>query len=82
MKNTQLRYILLFLLLFAFVSAAFPQKRAASREIATVFQPSESPIVSFRIQFLTGSIDDPKGKEGLITDRRDACRRRKQSAFV
>ena len=67
MKNTQLRYILLFLLLFAFVSAAFPQKRAASREIATVFQPSESPIVSFRIQFLTGSIDDPKGKEGLAS---------------
>ncbi len=30
-----------------------------------VFQPSQSPIVSFRIQFLTGSIDDPKGKEGL-----------------
>ena len=30
-----------------------------------VFQPGKSPIVSFRIQFLTGAIDDPQGKEGL-----------------
>ena len=33
--------------------------------IATVFQPGKSPLISFRIQFLTGSIADPKGKEGL-----------------
>ncbi len=33
--------------------------------LATVFKPSKSPLVSFRIQFLTGSIDDPKGKEGV-----------------
>ncbi|MCA1623427.1 MAG: insulinase family protein [Acidobacteria bacterium] len=36
-------------------------------KVSTVFQPSKSPIVSFRIQFLTGSVDDPKGKEGLAS---------------
>jgi zinc protease len=35
--------------------------------IANVFQPSKSPLVSFRIQFLTGSIDDPAGKEGVAS---------------
>lgn len=38
-----------------------------SSKIDTVFQPGESPVVSFRIQFLTGSVDDPKGKEGLAS---------------
>ena len=33
--------------------------------LATVFKPSKSPLVSFRIQFLTGALDDPKGKEGV-----------------
>lgn len=33
--------------------------------LATVFKPSKSPLVSFRIQFLTGSVDDPAGKEGV-----------------
>jgi zinc protease len=31
----------------------------------TVFLPTRSPLVSFRIQFLTGVMDDPAGKEGV-----------------
>lgn len=30
-----------------------------------VFLPNRSPLVSMRIQFLTGAMDDPAGKEGL-----------------
>lgn len=33
--------------------------------LVTVFKPSKSPLVSFRIQFLTGALDDPAGKEGV-----------------
>lgn len=33
--------------------------------LATVFKSSKSPLISFRIQFLTGALDDPKGKEGV-----------------
>ena len=40
----------------------FAQK---NMKIASVLQASKSPIVTFRIQFLTGAADDPKGKEGL-----------------
>jgi zinc protease len=32
---------------------------------ASVLQPNSSPLVSFRILFMTGSASDPKGKEGL-----------------
>lgn len=40
--------------------------KAATQDIVrTVFMPGKSPIVSFRIQFLTGAADDPKGKEGV-----------------
>ena len=44
-------------------AAAKPMKST----IATVLQPGKSPIVNFRIQFLTGSIDDPEGKEGIAS---------------
>ncbi len=30
-----------------------------------IYLSSQSPLISIRIQFLTGSADDPKGKEGL-----------------
>src|ERR1700754_4319746 len=33
--------------------------------LATVFKQTKSPLISFRIQLLVGSIDDPKGKEGV-----------------
>ena len=41
--------------------------KTAKSNIATVFQPSKSPLISMRIQFLTGSVDDPKGKEGVAS---------------
>ena len=33
----------------------------------TVFLPSKSPLISVRIQFLTGAMDDPTGKEGVAS---------------
>src|SRR5882724_2202155 len=33
----------------------------------TVLLPNRSPLVTFRILFLTGSAYDPKGKEGLAS---------------
>jgi zinc protease len=58
--------------IFACVFSTFAQKnskkppvKSMNSSIATVFQPGKSPTVSFRIQFLTGSIVDPAGKEGL-----------------
>ena len=56
-------------------SAAFAQtsgKRGASNKMTSknsnaVLQMSKSPIVSFRIQFLTGAVDDPAGKEGVAS---------------
>ncbi len=71
MNYTKLIISAVCLIIFAFAFSSFAQKRTVrtnmSNDIATVFQPSESPVVSFRIQFLTGSVDDPKGKEGLAS---------------
>src|SRR2546423_12854615 len=66
--------------LFAlFSSPAFAQKRGSraqaapkttmttSTKIATVLEPSRSPLVSFRILFMTGSASDPAGKEGVAS---------------
>jgi zinc protease len=33
--------------------------------IASVLEPSQSPLVSFRLLFMTGSASDPAGKEGV-----------------
>lgn len=66
MKSVSL-FLILILPTF-FVSAQKKSKqpvKSMSSNIATLFQPGKSPLISFRIQFLTGSIDDPKGKEGL-----------------
>jgi zinc protease len=38
---------------------------AAPGSIATVLQPSRSPLVSFRLVFMTGAASDPEGKEGV-----------------
>jgi zinc protease len=37
----------------------------AAPPVATVLQPNSSPLVTFRILFMTGSASDPKGKEGV-----------------
>ena len=41
-----------------------PAKTAAG-PIATVLKPNSSPLVTFRILFMTGSASDPEGKEGV-----------------
>jgi zinc protease len=38
---------------------------AAPAKMASVLQPNRSPLVTFRILFMTGSASDPKGKEGV-----------------
>ncbi len=74
----QIKILFVSLIAFALITTAFAQKskkyilktdksdsKSMSSKLATVFQPSKSPLVSFRIQFLTGAVDDLKGKEGL-----------------
>jgi zinc protease len=39
--------------------------RTAAGAIASVLQPNRSPLVTFRILFMTGSAADPEGKEGV-----------------
>ncbi len=43
---------------------AVPLKQPAPMQLVVLANP-QNPIVSFRLVFHTGSIDDPKGKEGL-----------------
>lgn len=62
-KSKKVKFFIAALLIFAIgVMPVFAQK---NMKIASVLQASKSPIVTFRIQFLTGSADDPKGKEGV-----------------
>jgi zinc protease len=37
----------------------------APAKMATVLQPNRSPLITFRILFMTGSAFDPKGQEGV-----------------
>jgi zinc protease len=46
-------------------TAKRPSTVAAPKSIATVLQPNRSPLVTFRILFMTGSAADPEGKEGV-----------------
>ncbi len=54
-----------FFLVFAFALPLFAQKNETMKSSSNVFQPSSSPLVSLRIQFITGSTADPAGKEGV-----------------
>ena len=36
-----------------------------STKIASVLMPNRSPLITFRIQFMSGAAADPKGKEGV-----------------
>jgi zinc protease len=38
---------------------------AGGQQVAAVLQPNRSPLVTFRILFMTGSAFDPEGKEGV-----------------
>jgi len=44
-----------------------PQNRMNTVKSNTVLIPNRSPLVSFRILFMAGSANDPKGKEGLAS---------------
>src|SRR2546429_3443129 len=51
-------------------SKAAPSRRTPNMNVAdtnTVLLPNRSPLVTFRILFMTGSAYDPKGKEGLAS---------------
>jgi len=74
-----LRRLIVVLLLTAIMTAGIASvsnsKAATSRrtpnmksaDTNTVLLPNRSPLVSFRILFMTGSAYDPKGKEGLAS---------------
>ena len=74
-----MKRLLLVIVLAAFmtpgVASVSSSKAATSRrtpnmnvsDTNTVLLPNRSPLVSFRILFMTGSAYDPKGKEGLAS---------------
>ncbi len=73
MKTTKTSLpLLLALLLTTFappvaVAEAAVQNRMTNTKIASVLQPGTSPLVTFRLLFMTGSASDPKGKEGVAS---------------
>jgi zinc protease len=48
-----------------FHAAAAGAQNSMNTRLANVLQPSRSPLVTFRILFMTGAASDPKGKEGV-----------------
>ncbi|MDQ3803417.1 MAG: insulinase family protein [Acidobacteriota bacterium] len=48
-------------------AAARAQNRMTTTKTASVLQPGTSPLVTFRLLFMTGSADDPAGKEGVAS---------------
>jgi zinc protease len=46
-------------------SSTQPTDAAKAAPIASVLEPSQSPLVSFRLLFMTGAANDPAGKEGV-----------------
>src|SRR5213596_1415514 len=58
-SRRRIKFGFLFFLLLVTTLPAFPSK------IPTVLLPGTSPLVTFRILFMTGSAFDPPGKEGL-----------------
>lgn len=50
--------------IFIFVQIFLFDVTAQSLKITTI-NITDSPIISFRIQFRVGSVNEPKGKEGL-----------------
>ena len=74
MKNNRFNFqqLTTLFVMLAFALSVSAQKNENMKTVSkaasnTVFQPSQSPLISFRIQFLTGSINDPQGKEGAAS---------------
>ena len=55
------------LMIFTLAILPIAAQKSNGNKPAAIFQLGQSPLVTFRIQFLTGSVDDPKGKEGLAS---------------
>jgi zinc protease len=53
------------LLAFMFLGGVMGAVSAAQPAVQTVLQHGQSPLVSFRILFLTGAASDPAGQEGV-----------------
>lgn len=64
MKRASLSMIILVALLTPLAAFGNSQKNM-SNKIANVLVPNRSPLVTFRIVFMTGAAADPKGKEGV-----------------
>ncbi|HYY56549.1 MAG TPA: insulinase family protein, partial [Pyrinomonadaceae bacterium] len=63
-----LRSLTISLLILSISLSAFALTGKSGGEpakMASVLQPNRSPLVTFRILFMTGSASDPKGKEGV-----------------
>jgi len=67
MRTTAALLLSLLLTTFAPPAARAAQNGMTNNQIASVLQPSASPLVTFRVLFLTGSASDPKGKEGVAS---------------
>src|SRR3712207_1101008 len=59
--------VTIFAALLASLPAAGAQIRMNTPKIASVLQPGTSPLVTFRLLFMTGSASDPAGKEGVAS---------------
>ena len=64
MRRTTTFLIACLLTLLPF-SAAAGSNNSMKTKSASVLQPSRSPLVTFRILYMTGAASDPKGKEGV-----------------
>jgi zinc protease len=75
MRRQSMVIMLLAAIIISGIASVSSSKAATSRrtpnmksaDTNTVLLPNRSPLVSFRILFMTGSAYDPKGKEGLAS---------------
>jgi zinc protease len=74
MKRRKILFVITALVIFGILWGQLPLKAATGRRTPnmnadnnTVLLPNRSPLVSFRILFMTGSAYDPQGKEGLAS---------------
>ncbi len=65
MKRTLVCTLLATLLVFSTAGTVMASNSNAAAAPAPVLLPNRSPLVTFRILFMTGSASDPKGKEGV-----------------
>ena len=65
MRRTNAFLIACLLTLLPFSAAAAGANNSMKTKSASVLQPSRSPLVTFRILYMTGAASDPKGKEGV-----------------